>query len=104
MLSDQELKVRKLEPPPLSPNTEEEPGCSILFAVVRWYPAIAVSCGRRGAKACCVRASAAAVLARACRSCGCRSRAALRRVVANVETFAAKADVEGGRPHDGEHA
>src|SRR6266403_40171 len=31
-------------------------------------------------------------------------RAALRRVVANVETFAAKADVESGRPHDGEHA
>jgi len=30
--------------------------------------------------------------------------AALRRVVANVETFTAKADVEGGRPHDGEHA
>src|SRR6266478_2878819 len=26
-------------------------------------------------------------------------RAALRRVVANVETFAAKAEVEGGRPH-----
>src|SRR3981189_1597352 len=31
-------------------------------------------------------------------------RAALRRVVANVETFAAKADVESGRPHHGEHA
>src|SRR6267154_1549971 len=27
-------------------------------------------------------------------------RAALRRVVANVETFATKADVESGRPHD----
>src|SRR5882724_11672285 len=31
-------------------------------------------------------------------------RAALRRVVANVETFAAKADAESGRPHHGEHA
>ncbi len=30
--------------------------------------------------------------------------AALRRVVANVETFVAKAEVEGGRPHDGGHA
>jgi len=31
-------------------------------------------------------------------------RAALRRVVTNVETFAAKADLELGRPHDGGHA
>src|SRR6267378_2549690 len=31
-------------------------------------------------------------------------RVPLRRVVANVETFATKADVESGRPHDGERA
>ena len=46
------------------------PGLVMAFAVVRWYPAVALSCGKSGASAWLARAPAAAVFARACRICG----------------------------------